>query len=34
MNIKNCSQDDLNEGGVIEQNKINNEIDKISSEEG
>ena len=34
MNIKNCSQDDLNEGGMTEQNKINNEIDKISSEEG
>ena len=34
MNIKNSSQDDLKEGGVKEQNKINSDIDKISSEEG
>ena len=34
MNIKNCLQDDLKEGGVIEQNKMINDIDKISSEEG
>jgi hypothetical protein len=34
MNIKNCQNDDLKEGGVKEKNKINSDIDKISSEEG